>query len=138
LAKEEFPFNFIIIYLLRMNLFLHINNGVRKVIVTLLFVFSCCISNVSANNFFEVTQVKVVKCYPNPATSVVNFDFPKNFDKAYTLQIYSFAGKQMVETPLSGNKVTITLTEFYRGIYVYQLRDKSGKIVDSGKFQVAK
>jgi hypothetical protein len=33
---------------------------------------------------------------------------------------------------------TMSLDEFYRGIYVYQLRDKGGKIIDSGKFQVVK
>ena len=28
--------------------------------------------------------------------------------------------------------------DFYRGIYIFQLKDKNGKVVDSGKFQVSK
>src|SRR4030095_5495688 len=85
------------------------------------------------DNYFP--QAKVVKCYPNPATSVVNFEFPA----PYTLQIYSFTGKKMTEITASSNKVSIILsTDFYRGIYIYQLRDKTGRIIETGKFQVIK
>ncbi len=35
-------------------------------------------------------------------------------------------------------KINIDLTDFYRGVYIYQLRDRTGKIIDSGKFQVVK
>jgi hypothetical protein len=80
-------------------------------------------------------QQKAVKCYPNPATSVVNFEFPA----PYTLQIFSFTGKKMTEITASSNKVSIILNnDFYRGIYIYQLRDKTGKIIETGKFQVIK
>jgi hypothetical protein len=34
--------------------------------------------------------------------------------------------------------MSINLTDFSRGIYIYQIRDKSGRMLDSGKFQVAK
>lgn len=83
-------------------------------------------------------RVEVVKCYPNPATSYVNFEFEKNIDKTYKLQVYSFVGKKMMETPVLNNKITVTLTDFNRGIYVYQLRDKSGETIVAGKFQVIK
>src|SRR4051812_10488223 len=90
-----------------------------------------------SNNFF--TQVKVVKCYPNPATSVVNFEFASNLDRTYSLQIYSFSGKKMAEMSTASNKVSVMLNnEFYRGIYIYQLRDKTGRIIETGKFQVVK
>jgi len=84
------------------------------------------------------TKVNIIKCYPNPASSFVNFEFEKNIDKSYVLQVYSFVGKKMVETPVSNDKITVTLTDFNRGIYVYQLRDKSGQTVLAGKFQVIK
>jgi hypothetical protein len=84
------------------------------------------------------TRVEIIKCYPNPASSFVNFEFDKNIDKSYVLQVYSFVGKKMVETPVSNNKITITLSDYNRGLYVYQLRDKSGQTVMAGKFQVVK
>ena len=47
-------------------------------------------------------------------------------------------GKKIVEVTTMSPHITMSLEEFYRGIYVYQLRDKEGKIIESGKFQVAK
>ena len=35
-------------------------------------------------------------------------------------------------------KITVPLTDFYRGVYIFQLRDAKGNIVESGKFQVVK
>jgi hypothetical protein len=92
----------------------------------------------AGSTYVPQTKMQVVKCYPNPATSIINFDFAKNIDKTYTLQVYSFLGKVMSETPVSSSKVSITLNDFYRGIYVYQLKDKAGRIIESGKFQVIK
>ncbi len=83
-------------------------------------------------------SVQVVKCYPNPATSFVNFEFPKNIDKSNTLLVFSFVGKKMTEMPVSNSKLTVALNDYYRGIYVFQLRDKGGNIIESGKFSVMK
>ena len=85
-------------------------------------------------------QAKTVKCYPNPAVSFVNFEFPVDIvSKDYSLSVYSFTGKKMSEINIVTAKTTLTFTnEFYRGIYVYQLRNKSGKIIETGKFQVAR
>jgi hypothetical protein len=60
-------------------------------------------------------------------------------NKNYALQVFSFTGKKMYETALTASKLTLTFTnDYYRGIYVYQLRDASGKIVETGKFQINK
>lgn len=91
----------------------------------------------TSTNFYP--QTKIVKCYPNPAVSVINFEFAADVDKNYVLQIYSFTGKKMTEISLSTNKITVTLNnDYYRGIYIYHLQDKSGRIIESGKFQVVK
>ncbi len=82
--------------------------------------------------------VKVLKFYPNPAASVINFEFQKSADKGYKLQIYNFVGKKVSETSSLNTKTSISLSDFYRGVYIYQLRDKTGRIVESGKFQVIK
>lgn len=84
-------------------------------------------------------QVKIVKCYPNPATSVINFEFATAGNKTNTLQIYSFTGKKMTDQILTSQRVSVLLgDDFYRGIYIFQLRDKTGKILETGKFQVVK
>jgi len=84
-------------------------------------------------------SARIVKFYPNPATSIITFDFQQGADKsAYNLQIYNFIGKKVQEISNVTPKTTVNLNEFYRGIYIFQLKDKTGKVVDSGKFQVSK
>jgi Secretion system C-terminal sorting domain len=81
---------------------------------------------------------KIIKFYPNPATSIINFDFQKGYDKSYNFQIYNFLGKKVYEVNNVTPKTVVNLTDFYRGVYIFQLKDKSGKMIDSGKFQVSK
>jgi hypothetical protein len=81
---------------------------------------------------------KIIKFYPNPATSLINFDFQKNYDKSCNFQIFSFLGKKVYEVNNVTPKTIVNLNDFYRGVYIFQLRDRNGKIIDSGKFQVSK
>ena len=84
-------------------------------------------------------QAKIVKFYPNPATSLINFEFPNENNTNYVIQIFSFTGKKMTELPVSSSKITVALTnDYYRGLYIFHLTDKSGKLIEAGKFQVIK
>lgn len=85
------------------------------------------------------TQSAILRFYPNPATTVITFDFQKSYDRGYSLQIYNAVlGRKMTEQINIPNKFSIDLGNFTRGVYVYQLRDKTGKLVETGKFQVSK
>lgn len=90
------------------------------------------------STYLSGDAVKTVKFYPNPATSFINFEFEKDYDKSYTLLIFNFIGKKVEEIKVTEQKITVPLTDLYRGLYVFQLRDKQGNVVESGKFQVAK
>ena len=79
-----------------------------------------------------------MKFYPNPAISIITFDFQKGFDKGYSIQVYNFLGKQVYENKNVTPKTSIDLAAYNRGVYIYQLRDRNGKILESGKFQVSK
>ena len=82
---------------------------------------------------------KILRTYPNPATTYITFDLQKNYKPGYSIQVYSgVLGKKMYETNNVQEKTTINLNEFNRGIYIYHLIDASGKIVESGKFQVSR
>ena len=85
-----------------------------------------------------VSVAKVLKSYPNPATSVINFDIAKGTNNFYTLQLFNFMGRKVGETTSSSERISFLLDGFYRGVYIYQLKDRYGKVVDSGKFQVIK
>lgn len=85
------------------------------------------------------TQTGVLRFYPNPATTAITFDFQKDYDKGYSLQIYNaMLGRKMIEQINIPNKLILDLTNFIRGVYVYQLRDKNNNLVEIGKFQVSK
>jgi hypothetical protein len=94
----------------------------------------------SSSSQEQSTEIKVVKFYPNPATSLITFEFKKETEdnKTYTFQVYNFPGKKMFETDNVSSKTVIDLSNFFRGIYIYQLKDQSGRIIESGKFMVVK
>ena len=85
----------------------------------------------------DATQ-RIMKFYPNPATTFIKAEFQKNFDKGYSLQIINFIGKQVYEAKNVNSTITLDLSGYTRGVYIYQLKDQSGKVVESGKFQVSK
>jgi hypothetical protein len=76
--------------------------------------------------------------YPNPATSYITFDLQKGYQKGMTITVFNFLGKKMVESQNVSEKTNVTLTDFNRGVYIYHLTDPTGKVVDTGKFQVSR
>jgi hypothetical protein len=80
----------------------------------------------------------VIKYYPNPATSFITFDFQEGYQKGYEIQVYNFPGQKVFEQKNIAARTTINLSDFNRGIYIFQLKDATGKIIRSNKFQVSK
>ena len=107
-------------------------------IATLLLSFSAKSQERNPASAEQEATSRIIKFYPNPATSIINFDFQKGYDKSYNFQIYNFLGKKVFEVTNVTPKTIVNLTDFYRGVYIFQLKDKSGKMIDSGKFQVSK
>jgi hypothetical protein len=104
---------------------------------TLLIVGSSFVTTIDGGE--TLINTKITKAYPNPATSYIVFEFDKTVDRSYSLQIFAFYGKKMTEMHVNESKININLDDNYmRGLYIYQLVDLSGKIVESGKFQVNK
>ena len=113
----------------------------KKLVYILLLI---AITTLSSFTIFNINEnagkedQRIVQFYPNPATSFIVFDLTSVSDKNYTLQIYNFIGKKISETKIISSKTNISLENFYRGLYVYQLRNKNGQIIESGKFQVSR
>ncbi|WP_440671727.1 T9SS type A sorting domain-containing protein [Chitinophaga sp. 22321] len=82
---------------------------------------------------------KIVKLYPNPATTIINFEIQQhNNDQLYDLIVYNFLGKKIDQLKGIGTRTTMSLDNYYNGIYIFQLRDQRGNLVESGKFNVVK
>lgn len=86
----------------------------------------------------EAATFKIVKFYPNPATTNITFEFQKGKESSFNLQIYNFLGKKVLEIKNTAVSNQVNLSDFDRGVYIFQLRDFNGKIIESGKFQVSK
>ena len=114
----------------------------RKSYLVTLMVFSFVLSSYVADVspfYNSYDSSRITHFYPNPATSYINFTFNNTIDKSYTLQIYNFIGRKMSEVRIAEPKITLPLDDnYYRGLYIFQLRDKDGRIIESGKFQVVK
>ena len=102
----------------------------------LMVITSCAVFAQSRD--MQEAALKTIKFFPNPAVSKITFSFEKSYEKNSTFQIFNFIGKKVLDLRSVTPTTVIDLTEFYRGVYIFQLRDKSGKIIEAGKFQVAK
>jgi hypothetical protein len=83
-------------------------------------------------------KIRFIQCYPNPATTIVNFEFNTISEKGYVLSVFNFIGRKVDEIKINSNRASLNLDNYFRGLYVYQLRDKQGQLIESGKFQVDK
>ncbi len=112
----------------------------NKLISILILLFGLTFTSIAQNKpgITPDGTAKIIKFFPNPATSNINFELQQGYDRSHTLQIFNFMGKKVYELLPSNQRINLSLSGFYRGVYIFQLRDKSGKIIDSGRFQVIK
>lgn len=113
----------------------------KRIFTILILLFGLNFTSFAQNNSsidIGKSQQKLLKVYPIPAYTTINFDFQRGFDKSYTVSIFNFIGKKVFELKNVTPQFNVKLDDFFRGIYIYQLRDKNGLIIESGKFQVVK
>ena len=110
----------------------------RLILILLIGLFVSLQSNGQDSRVPAGSPGKTVKFYPNPAISYITFDLQQNYQKGLTLSVFSFLGKKVYESQNINEKTTVTVTDFNRGIYIYYLNDPTGKVIDTGKFQVTK
>ena len=118
-----------------------------KTVTLILFTFFCALSlpawsqskSTNPSTFPEGENTsKVVKAYPNPATTKIYFEIQRNNDKVYEIIVYNFLGKKVDHLKNLANRTSLPLDNYYSGLYIFQLREKDGTLVESGKFNVVK
>lgn len=83
--------------------------------------------------------IKQVRFFPNPASSFINFEFKDNSNLPnYSFKVFNFIGKKVYENNNLSQRTVINLNDYFRGVYIFQLADRTGKVIESGKFQVVK
>jgi hypothetical protein len=83
-------------------------------------------------------QKQLVRFFPNPASSYINFEFKTEVARGSSFQVFNFLGRRVLNTSLSGSRITLNLTDYMRGVYIFQVLDNQGRIVETNKFQVSK
>lgn len=83
-------------------------------------------------------QKTIVKFFPNPAVNFITFEMKEPVERGASLQVYSFLGRQVASVPVNAQRVTVNVSDYFRGIYVFQLRLPNGKVVETNKFQVSR
>ncbi|MDB5195635.1 MAG: type sorting protein [Flaviaesturariibacter sp.] len=109
----------------------------KRFLLILFIVFSATFAQAQSRATVQ-DGIATLRFYPNPATSFVNFEFEKAYEKGYSIQIFNVLGRKMYQASNLAQRTNISLTDFDRGIYVYQLYDRNGKMIESRKFQVSK
>lgn len=108
-----------------------------KFLLIISFILSTTISAQAQNRPLPDAATPIVRFFPNPATSFINFDLQRD-NNGLGIQIFNFLGKKMYESNNINRRTSVNLTDFNRGVYIYQIRDRNGKMIESGKFQVSK
>ena len=102
----------------------------------------CLLSGITAlaqqRSYKSTDMPRIVRFYPNPATSYIQFDIPQHLVKETQLLVFNFLGKKVLDLPATQTKARVDMNPLSRGIYIFQLKDKTGKIIESGKFQIEK
>ena len=111
--------------------------SLKRILPILILLFTVLFSSAQESRN-PVPASKKISFYPNPATSFITFDLQDAYQKGVTLTVFNFMGKKMSETQAVNAKTVISLTDYSRGTYIYHLVDRSGKVIDTGKFQVSK
>lgn len=84
----------------------------------------------------QEASANACKFFPNPATNFITFEFKEEQERGTTIQIYSFLGRVVATVPVNSKRITVNVSDYFRGIYVFQVRTPNGKVVETNKFQV--
>ena len=83
-------------------------------------------------------EVKSIKFYPNPASTTITFELKEPVERGTVLQVFNFLGRQVLTIPISGNRLSVNVTDLIKGVYIFQLRTSNGRILETNKFQVSR
>lgn len=120
----------------------------HRKLTTLILILLLGVLNVSAQSKYghdkfthheKSKKEKILKVYPVPATTQIHFQIQQsNNEGTFEIIVYNFLGKTVDKITGFHDQKTLNLKDYYSGIYIYQLRDKKGTLIESGKFNVVK
>lgn len=92
-------------------------------------------SQPSQNGIAETVNAGSVRLYPNPASDVLFIDTD---NAAALVELYSADGRLAASETLTGIHNRIGTENLSAGLYVFQVKDRSGKVIERGKFNIGR
>jgi hypothetical protein len=74
-----------------------------------------------------------IKVYPNPVISLMQVDYKLGMQRELTLKVYDMSGREVLEQKKLKSGDQVNMSRLIRGIYQYQLLDKTGKLLMADK-----
>jgi hypothetical protein len=119
------------------NIFFAANNMENSVSIgSVLFLDSLNISYYSLPVGIQTPNIKLesgISIYPNPIKDKLNIISIQS-DGIEFIKIYDVYGEMVKESFIKNYLTTITISELSKGLYLYQITDSNGIIIDRGKF----
>lgn len=72
--------------------------------------------------------------FPNPATTVVNFE--TEYNKASKIEILDITGRLIETVDFTMGSTQVNTTNYSNGVYIYNITNTNGVVVKTGKFSV--
>ncbi len=83
----------------------------------------------------EITNAAAsLKVYPNPAVDVVNFEI--DYNQAARIIVTDITGKHIETTNFELNHAKLRVSNYNKGIYLYQVINSENELIKLGKFVV--
>jgi hypothetical protein len=74
-----------------------------------------------------------IKVYPNPVVTNMQVDYKLGIQRELTLKVYDMSGREVLERKQLKSGDRVNLSGLLRGIYQFQLLDKTGKLLMADK-----
>lgn len=84
----------------------------------------------------QLFEEPVVEVYPNPAKNIVYINNLKA--ETVNMELYSIAGAKVMQTNVGKGKTEADISSVAGGTYFFQVKNKAGDIIQTGRLNVAK
>jgi hypothetical protein len=84
----------------------------------------------------EVSFNSHISTFPNPCTSQINFILTDNNTQAKNVTVYDVTGRELAKIEMKNNNTILNTTTYSSGMYLYNITDNNGNVIDHGKFMV--
>ncbi len=87
------------------------------------------------NSINETSQNNGVDVYPNPSSTITNFDVVS--ENANEVVIYDMTGREVNRLKIDNKKAQLNSYAMAEGVYTYSILTKENEVLSRGKFAVA-